>query len=127
MKGSDLLPTRNASKRRRTDEDHRRDNRRSNTPISGRANAGLPGRKMKVPPADIFVWGLLPETSKEDIVSDLGLQGIIVDENDIEKKSHEMAKRSSYRISVPTAFLDKALDPDVWPLGVKVRKFIHYR
>ena len=81
---------------------------------------------MKTPPANIFVWGLLSETSKEDIVADLAISGIHIEESNIEKKSKPEAKLSSYRISVPASSLDMALDPSIWPLGVKVREYIFY-
>ena len=81
---------------------------------------------MKTPPANIFVWGLLSETNKEDIIADLSLSGIHIDESSIEKKSKPEAKLSSYRISVPANFLTVALDPSIWPLGVRVREYIFY-
>ena len=43
-----------------------------------------------------------------------------------QKKSKDEAYLCSYRISVPAADLQKALDPALWPLRVKVREFIHY-
>ena len=46
--------------------------------------------------------------------------------NDIERKSKDDAKRYSYRISVPAADLDKALDPEVWPLKVNVCEYIFF-
>ena len=33
---------------------------------------------------------------------------------------------SFYKIGVPNADLNKALDPSIWPLRVRVREFIHY-
>ena len=33
----------------------------------------------------------------------------------------------NYKISVKAEDLEKALNPTVWPLRVKVREFIHYR
>ena len=42
---------------------------------------------MKTPSANIFVWGLLEDTTKDDIVADLSLSGITVTESDIEMKS----------------------------------------
>ena len=81
---------------------------------------------MKSPPADIFVWGVHPETTIEDIVNDLADSNITVKETDIEKKSRDEAYLCSYRISVPASDLQKALDPSIWPLRVKVREFVHY-
>ena len=55
-------------------------------------------RKMRSPPADIFVWGVHPDTSIQDIVADLGDSGIVIQEKDVEKKSKEEAYLVSYRI-----------------------------
>ena len=95
-------------------------------PVVGTSDSIKTGRKMRSPPADIFVWGVHPDTTKEDIVNDLAESNIIVKISDIEKKSKDEAYLCSYRISVPATDLDKALDPAIWPLRVKVREFVHY-
>ena len=81
---------------------------------------------MRSPPADIFVYGVHPATTKEDIVLDLAESGIVITEQCITKKSKDDAPLNSYKISVKAEDLGKALDPSVWPLRVKVREFIHY-
>ena len=81
---------------------------------------------MKTLPADIFVWGVHPSTTVEDIVNDLCESGIRIEKTDIEKKSKPEATLCSYRISVPATQLNEALDPKIWPLCVRVREFIHY-
>ena len=95
-------------------------------PIIGTSDSTTNGRKMRTPPADIFVWGVHPSTSIDDIVNDLGTSGIQISASDIEKKSNPEAKLCSYRISVPATLLEKALEPSIWPLRVKVREYIHY-
>ena len=95
-------------------------------PVIGTSDSARTGRKMRSPPADIFVWGVHPETTVEDIVNDLASSDIIIKESDVLKKSKEEAYLCSYKISVPAADLQKALDPAIWPLRVKVREFIHY-
>ena len=94
--------------------------------VVGTSDSKVTGRKMRSPPADIFVWGVHPETSIEDIIDDLAGSSIIVKESDVIKKSKEEAYLCSYKISVPAADLSKALDPSIWPPRVKVREFIHY-
>ena len=42
-------------------------------------------------------------------------------------KPNETSSVISFKISVPAEDLEKALDPTVWPLRVRVREFIHYR
>ena len=81
---------------------------------------------MRSPPADIFVWGIHPETTSEDIVNDLAASNIIIEEKDIMRKSKEGAALLSFKISVPAQDLQKALDPAIWPLRVKVREYIYY-
>ena len=94
--------------------------------IIGTSDSRANGRKMQAPPANIFVWGVHPSTSVEDIVNDLKESGIEISNSDVEKKSKPEANLCSYRISVPAALLDKALDPSIWPLRVRVREYIFY-
>ena len=84
------------------------------------------GRKMRSPPADIFVYGVHPDTTPDDIVQDLACCDIIIKPEDIVKKSKDEAFLTSYKISVKAEDLQKALNPSIWPLRVKVREFIHY-
>ena len=81
---------------------------------------------MRSPPADIFIYGVHPDTTPDDIVQDLACSDIIIRVQDIQIKSREEAYLKSYKISVKAEDLQKALDPSVWPLRVKVREFIHY-
>ena len=39
--------------------------------VTGTSNANITGRKMRSPPADIFVYGVHPDTTEEDIVLDV--------------------------------------------------------
>ena len=81
---------------------------------------------MRSPPADIFVWGIHPDTSIPDIVADLRDSGIVIQKRDVEKKSKAEAYLVSYRIRLKAEDLQKALDPCFWPMRVKVREYIHY-
>ena len=74
----------------------------------------------------IFVWGVHPSTTIDDIVNDLADSGINIAPTDIEKKSKAEAHLCSYRISVAVKDLEKALSPDIWPLRVRVREYVHY-
>ena len=95
-------------------------------PIVGTLDCTDRGRKMKSPPADIFIWGVHNDTSIEDIVNDLADSGIKIETRDVQLKSKENANLRSYKISVPAAQLQQALDPTIWPLRVKVREWIYY-
>ena len=67
------------------------------------------------PPADIFVWGVHKDTSVDDIVKDLADSEIKIEAKDVQQKSKEDANLKSFKISVPAADLEKALDPKIWP------------
>ena len=85
---------------------------------------------MKSPPADIFIWGVHPSTTPEDIVEDLAYSDIKIQVSDIEKKTRQDGERpsglDSYKISIKAEDLTKALSADVWPLRIRVREWVHY-
>ena len=81
---------------------------------------------MRAPPVAIFVWGMHPHTSTEDIVIDLAECGIVIEKKDALKKSKDEAPLLSFKISVRAEDLSKALDPSIWSLRVKVREYIYY-
>ena len=129
----ELHRSRSGSKRRRGEDevlennlgrDRSQSQSRQKQYVVGTSNQA--GRKMRSPPADIFVYGVHPDTELEDIVQDLACSNIIIETKDIFKKSREEAFLQSYKISVKAEDLQKALDPSVWPMRVKVREFIHY-
>jgi len=71
-------------------------------------------------------YGVHPDTREEDIVTDLSESGIEIETTDIIKKSKDDAPLKSFKISVKAEDLQKALDPSVWPMRVKVREYIYY-
>ena len=96
----------NSNKRRRTDEGsgeetaevtRDRSQQKQKKFVVGTSNQV--GRKMRSPPADIFVYGVHPDTSPEDIVQDLAFSDIIISTQDITVKSKEEAYLKSYKIS----------------------------
>ena len=82
---------------------------------------------MRSPPADIFIYGVHKETTEEDIVADLKESDIIVNVRDVVKKSKPEAGLNSFKISVKAQDLQKALNPAIWPMRVKVREYIYYK
>ena len=94
--------------------------------VIGTSKSNSNGRKLRSPPADIFVWGMHPETTPQDIVKDLADCDITIEEKDIMKKSKEGAALLSFKVSVRAEDLQKALDPTVWPMRVKVREYVYY-
>ena len=85
------------------------------------------GRKMRSPPADIFIYGVHKETTEQDIVDDLKESDILIDIKDVVKKSKPEAGLNSFKISVKAQDLQKALDPAIWPMRVKVREYIYFK
>ena len=85
------------------------------------------GRKMRSPPADIFIYGVHKETTEQDIVDDLKESEIMIDIKDVVKKSRPDAGLNSFKISVKAQDLQKALNPAIWPMRVKVREYIYFK
>ena len=52
-------------------------------PVVGTSDSNMTCGKMRSPPADIFVWGVHPDTTHEDIVNDLASSDIVIKESDI--------------------------------------------
>ena len=52
-------------------------------------NAVQTSRKMRSPPADIFVWGVHPETTVQDIIADLADSGVIVEEKTLKRSLNQ--------------------------------------
>ena len=94
--------------------------------VTGTSNANITGRKIRSPPADIFVYGVHPDTTEDDIVLDLAESSIVITAKDVLKKSRDEAHLKSFKISVKAEDLQRALDPSVWPMRVKVREYIYY-
>ena len=67
----------------------------SNSTSEGRSSitgtSDSTGRKMRSPPGNIFVWGVYPSTTTNDIVNGLTESGIHIDAKDIVKKSKPVA------------------------------------
>ena len=86
------------------------------------------GRKMKTARADIFIYAVDISTTVDDIVEDLAASNIEVHANHVVKKTRAgiEARFDCYRISVKQEDLEKSLKPETWPLGVRVRPWVHY-
>ena len=65
----------------------------------------------------------LAELYIEDIVVDLAESGIKITANDVEKKSITEARLCTYRISIPAQDFNKSLQPEIWPMRVKVCEY----
>lgn len=63
-----------------------------------------------------------PETRTQDLKVHLNDYDITV--NELDCISHPDSRYKSFRLSVPSRSLEDVLDPELWPSGVKVRKYI---
>ena len=95
---------------------------------NGGGSGHATGRKMKTARADIFIYAVDISTTVDDIVEDLASSNIEVHANHVVKKTRAgvEARFDCYRISVKQEDLDKSLKPETWPLGVRVRPWVHY-
>lgn len=116
-------------KRSRNEIEHAVSNKRKavEKPVVSGSRTMDSGRRMKSPPVDIFVSGVPRDTKKEDIIADLGDSDIKITDTDIVLMSKGTPAVVSFKISVKAEDLDKTLNPNVWPMRVKVREFIHYK
>ena len=106
-----------SAKRQRTEgNDSNQKNTRRPT-IKGTSDPQTNGRKLQSPPVDIFVRGLPKDTEEVDIVADLAISGIFISTNEIQRKSKDVARLNSYKISVKAADKEKVMDPMIWPMG----------
>ena len=94
---------------------------------TGNRNTAGAVRRMKTSRADVFVYAVDPDTTVDDIVADLAYSEIEVAASHVVKKTREGSTGlDCYRISVKREDLVKALHPDTWPAGVRVREWVHY-
>ena len=70
-----------------------------------------------------FCIGVHPDTTVDDIIADSGIE---VHKKAIKMKSKPEAFLNSYRISVRAEDLQKALNPAIRPMRVKVREYVFY-
>ena len=101
---------------------------RSQKAVVGTGGGSL-GRKMKTARADIFIYAVDQSTTVGDIVEGLALNQIEVSPSHVVKKTRTdvQSRFDCYRISVKQEDMDKSLQPDMWPMGVRVRQWVHYR
>ena len=76
------------------------------------------------PVRDFFVYRVLKPATDEDIKDFLCSNEITV--SDVKKISNVEAKYCSFKVSVSLNDVDKVLKPNIWPEGVKIRKFVKF-
>ena len=85
------------------------------TPSSGLTGAPEPSRHL-------FVYRATQETTVSD------LENFAVDKNftvrNVECMSNQNAKFKSFKLSVPMSEFDRLFEDDLWPEGIRVRRFI---
>ena len=100
---------------------HKRQQQKKRNIVVGKATnrSGLKGAPE--PMRDIFVFRLDINTTKEDV------EKHVKDNNcdlcTVSQKSHPEAKFKSFKVTVPVSHLNRLMDPEIWPLGVGIRRF----
>lgn len=94
---------------------------------SGVRDSAGAARRMKTARSDVFIYAVDPDTTVEDIIEDLAFSQVEVSAPNVVKKTRVgYTGLDCYRISVKREDLEKALKPDTWPAGVRVREWVHY-
>ena len=92
------------------------------TAVMGKAKTSVNSlRGAPEPKRDLFVFRLDSQTSKLDIENHM--KNIEIETCDIELVSHPNAKFKSFKMSVGVSNVQKALDENVWPEGVGIRRY----
>ena len=73
------------------------------------------------PKRDFFVYRADQSVTSESIKQHLASHNILV--CDTELISHDESKFKSFKVRVNVTDVDKIMDPTIWPLGIRVRKF----
>jgi hypothetical protein len=74
------------------------------------------------PSREVFVYRVDKSTNIEDMRDFVVNEGFTV--RDIKTMSHEDSLMKSFKITIPVSQLHKIMDPEMWPEGIRVRKFI---
>jgi hypothetical protein len=75
------------------------------------------------PGREFFVYRVLKPASEDDIKDCLYDNDI--EYSDVRKISNSDAKFCSFKITVSPKYVANVLNPDIWPQGVRVRRFIN--
>ena len=76
-------------------------------------------------PISLFVANVRQDISVDTIKEFLVKKELMI--VGIEKISHDEARNASFRVDIKTEDKEKALSGDIWPVGVRVREFRHFR
>lgn len=74
------------------------------------------------PKRDLFIYRVDKETEMDDLKSHIGDQGFTI--RDLVLISHKEAAFKSYKLSVPVSEYNNLFDDNIWPEGVRIRKFV---
>ena len=89
--------------------------------IKGKTTAGLSFKGAPVPDRHLFIHRVDSTVSISDVNDHLVNNNFTV--RKLECVSHDMAKYKSFKLTVPVDQFSKLFDEDLWPEGVRVRKY----
>ena len=73
--------------------------------------------------SDIFVYHVASDVTVGDVKSHLKQEDITVQQLRIDITSNKDAIYKSFRIIAPGIYKDTLMNPEIWPVGVKVREY----
>jgi hypothetical protein len=73
------------------------------------------------PMKDFFLYRVLKPANEDDVIECLNENDIKY--NSVLKVSKEEARYCSFKLTIPVSEIKKAMEPEVWPEGVRIRRF----
>ena len=98
----------------------KRENARKQKVISG-SGSSRRIRGAPEPSREIFVYRVHKETSEEDMRDFMDSNGFDVRAIECTSKPDSLFK--SFHVTIPLSQVEKAFDPQLWPEGVRMRKY----
>ncbi len=95
--------------------------RRQTKVITGNVTSSKTFRGAPEPDRQLFIQRVRKEVTETDVKAYLVAKDFTV--RDLVRMSHDDAKYNSFKLTVPVTEFEKLLEPDVWPSGVRIRRF----
>jgi hypothetical protein len=102
----------------------RRDQRRKRTIIQGACTSSTL-RGGPLPQRDFFVYRVEKSINEDDIKDHLSSRH--VENAEVELLSHDHSKFGSFKVKICVTDVPKIMDPNMWPPGIRVRKYFPKR
>ncbi len=101
---------------------HKRQEKRRQKTVTGTVSTTCGFAGAPEPSRDLFISRVQPSVTEDDVRAYLNSKGVSF--NGLSCTSHAESKYKSFRLSVPASNEDDMLRDDIWPSGVRVRRYI---